>query len=93
LNTNLFDGRSAYLAEVRAIADTLPFLSARRVVIIDGWLTRLLKRAEPADDGDEPAANDGADDDSKRGGSSAREQLAALADYLPTCPNRPRWCW
>jgi DNA polymerase-3 subunit delta len=85
LNTSLFDGRSASLPEVRSIADTLPFLSARRVVIVDGWLTRLLKRADPADDGDESAAIDAADDDPKRGGS-AREQLAALAEYLPNLP-------
>src|SRR5258706_5200564 len=85
LNTNLFDGRSAWLAEVRAITDTLPFLSARRVVIVDGWLTRLVKRADPADEGDQPAPEVAADEDAKRSGS-AREQLAALAEYLPNLP-------
>ncbi len=82
LNTTVFDGRSASLAEVRAIADTLPFLSARRLVIVDGWLTRLLGRVEAAEDSatDEPAGDDA------RRGSSARDQLAALAAYLPNLP-------
>ena len=83
LNTSLFDGRSVALAEVRAVADTLPFLAARRIVIVDGWLTRLVGRTEPAG-GDEPGADDGGED-SKRG-STAREQLAALVAYLPDLP-------
>jgi len=83
LNTNQFDGRSAVLAEVRAITDTLPFLSARRVVIVDGWLTRLLGRAEPA--GEDSAAEDASGEDAKRG-STARDQMAALAEYLPNLP-------
>jgi len=83
LNTNQFDGRSAVLAEVRAMTDTLPFLSARRVVIVDGWLTRLLGRAEPA--GEDSAGEDAAGEDAKRG-STARDQMAALADYLPKLP-------
>jgi len=83
LNTNQFDGRSAVLAEVRAITDTLPFLSSRRVVIVDGWLTRLLGRAEPA--GEDSAGEDAAGEDAKRG-STARDQMAALAEYLPNLP-------
>ena len=84
LNTSVFDGRSAALSEVRAIADTLPFLTARRMVIVEGWLTRLVGRAEPAG-GDEPGADAASAEDDKRG-STAREQLAALAAYLPNLP-------
>jgi len=83
LNTSVFDGRSASLPDVRAIADTLPFLTARRLVIVDGWLTRLLSRAEPAPE--EEASEEAAGDEARRG-STAREQLAALAAYLPGLP-------
>jgi DNA polymerase-3 subunit delta len=44
-----------------------------------------VKRADPADEGDEPAPEAAADEDAKHG-SSAREQLAALAEYLPNLP-------
>jgi DNA polymerase III subunit delta len=83
LNTSVFDGRSASLSEVRAIADTLPFLTSRRLVVVEGWLTRLLARAEPVA-GEEPA-DDAAGDEARRG-STAREQMAVLAAYLPGLP-------
>lgn len=95
LNTTVFDGRSASLAEVRAIADTFPFLSGCRLVIVEGWLTRLLGRAElPAADrgsgadrggGDEPSDDDPSGDEARRG-AWAREQMSALAAYLPSLP-------
>jgi DNA polymerase-3 subunit delta len=92
LNTTVFDGRSALLAEVRSIADTLPFLAARRLVIVEGWLTRLLGRAEAADkmsadkqsDAEAPAGEP-LDDEARRA-NTAREEMAALADYLPGLP-------
>ena len=82
LNTIVFDGRSALLADVRANAGTLPFLTAHRLVIVEGWLTRLLSRVEAAEGsaGDEPSG-----DDARRGGT-AREQLTTLAEYLPSLP-------
>src|SRR6185436_2578202 len=72
LNTTLFDGRNVALPELRAVTDTMPFLTPRRLVIVEGWLTKLLGK----DDGDEsgtPAA-------------SAKETFAALLEYLPTMP-------
>jgi DNA polymerase-3 subunit delta len=83
LNTTTFDGRSASLAEVRAIADTLPFLMTRRLVIVEAWLTRLLGRAEAG--ADQESADEPAGEDARRGGS-ARDQIAALAGYLPNLP-------
>jgi DNA polymerase-3 subunit delta len=89
LNTTVFDGRTASLPDVRAICDTLPFLTARRLVIVEGWLTRLIGRAEAA----EPAAADDAEADAgdepapepQRGGG-ARDALKDLAAYLPHLP-------
>ena len=86
LNTTLLDGRTVSLADVRASADALPFLSPRRLVIVEGWLTRLLGRAASRDDGDE--LEDDTSEDSARPAAlgSAREQMAALAAYLPELP-------
>src|SRR5688572_18136992 len=72
LNTTVFDGRNVALPELRAVTDTLPFLTPRRLVIVEGWLTKLLGK----DDGDEsgPAP------------ASAKETYAALLEYLPTMP-------
>jgi DNA polymerase-3 subunit delta len=53
------------------------------MVIVEGWLTRLVGRAEPAAE-DEPA--DEASGDDARRGSTAREQMAELAGYLPGLP-------
>ncbi|MCC6191613.1 MAG: DNA polymerase III subunit delta, partial [Anaerolineales bacterium] len=81
LNTTLIDGRTAALAEVRAACDALPFLAARRLVLVEGWLTRLLARVEPAEDdegGEEPRRSGG--------GGTARETMAALVEYLPHLP-------
>jgi hypothetical protein len=55
LNTTALDGRYVTLSEARAACDTLPFLTARRLVLIEGWLTRLLSRTEAASDEDDEA--------------------------------------
>jgi DNA polymerase-3 subunit delta len=84
LNTARFDGRTALLAEVRAICDTLPFLAPRRLVIVEGWLARLLGKAEAAAD-DEAAAEAEAPAEAARG-SAGREVARELAAYLPSLP-------
>ncbi|GAB4440267.1 MAG: DNA polymerase III subunit delta [Anaerolineae bacterium] len=38
MNTTLLDGREATLAEVRGACETMPFLAARRLVIVEGML-------------------------------------------------------
>src|SRR5574341_738137 len=72
LNTTAFDGRSLTLTELRAACDAMPFLSPRRLVIVEGWLTKLSGKAE-GDEGEAPPA-------------SGKETLAALAEYLPHLP-------
>src|SRR5688572_31938347 len=74
LNTTVFDGRTASLPDVRAICDTLPFLSARRLVIVEGWLTRLSSKIDPAEADDESAD---APPEPPRGGS-ARDALKEI---------------
>lgn len=76
LNTTQFDGRAVTLADIQAACGALPFLTEQRLVIVDGWLTRLLSRTEgEAEDGD-----------TGRGGS-AKEALAALAAYVAELPD------
>jgi len=75
LNTTLLDGRALTLPDLRAATDAMPFLAPRRLVIVEGWLTRLLAKG----DGDE-------DGESEPQPSSSKETLAALADYLPALP-------
>ena len=82
LNTTVFDGRTASLPDVRAICDTLPFLTPRRLVIVEGWLTRLMARAEAAGDDD---SDDEATDRPQRGGG-LKETLKELTAYLPNVP-------
>lgn len=83
LNTLALDGRTITLTEARAACDTLPFLTARRLVLIEGWLTRLLSRTEAADDSDDDTAEA---DAPRSAGSSAKETMAGLAEYLPQLP-------
>jgi DNA polymerase-3 subunit delta len=54
LNTTLFDGRTAALPDVQAACGAMPFLTEHRLVVVEGWLTRLLSR------GDEDEAPGGA---------------------------------
>src|SRR5512140_1039121 len=56
LNTTVFDGRTVALPELRSVCDTMPFLTKRRLVLVEGWLTRLLSKGEgDEDDGGAPA--------------------------------------
>jgi len=72
LNTTLFDGRSVTLVELRGACDAMPFLSPRRLVIVEGWLTKLMGKTEDGE-GEGTAA-------------SSKETLGALAAYLPALP-------
>jgi DNA polymerase-3 subunit delta len=88
LNTTQLDGRSGALtlAEARAACDTLPFLSDYRLVIIEGWLTRLLSRAEAAADDDADPDETPEAPRAASGSLSPKETMAALAGYLPQLP-------
>ncbi len=39
MNTSIFDGRSATLADIRSACDAFPFLAERRLVIVDGMVS------------------------------------------------------
>jgi DNA polymerase-3 subunit delta len=44
LNTTFLDGRGLTLAELRHTCDAIPFLAEKRLVIVEGLLTRLIPR-------------------------------------------------
>lgn len=71
LNSTVFDGRTVTLPELRTIADTMPFLAPQRLVIVEGWLTKLMSKTEAGEEAETSQAG------------SAKETLAQLADYLP----------
>lgn len=51
LNTAVLDGRALSLDELRTTCDTMPFLSDRRLVIVEGFLARYEPRANISDSG------------------------------------------
>ena len=76
-NVTVLDGRKVTLAELRHAADAIPFMADKRLVVVDGLLTRLsVSRAKASDDGEPPAA--------------AKELMAGLLAYLPQVPDSTR---
>ncbi|MGQ0603080.1 MAG: DNA polymerase III subunit delta [Anaerolineales bacterium] len=82
LNHTRFDGRTVTLTDVQAACGAMPFLCDFRLVVVEGWLTKLLSRSEEAE-GESEA-------EPPRGSVSAKETLSALATYLEEQPDTAR---
>lgn len=83
LNITVLDGRKTTLGEVQHAADSIPFLADKRLVIIEGLLTRLASRK----------AKDSADESAPAGAApsgAAKDFLNALVDYVPRLPETTR---
>ena len=78
LNITVLDGRKTTLSEVQHAADAVPFLADKRLVIVEGLLTRLSSRK--AKDKRDEAAPSGA----------AKDFLNGLIDHLPRLPETTR---
>ncbi len=76
LNTTLLDGKSLTFGELRHHADAIPFLSDKRLVIVEGMLARLDPRRKAEDDKGEGEAET----------ESNPELKQQLLDYLPHLP-------
>ena len=80
LNTNFLDGRKLTMGELRHAGDSMPFMAERRMVIVDGLLTRLA-----------PGKRKG---DQRVKGAKEPEwktaYLRELVDYLPNLPDTAR---
>jgi DNA polymerase-3 subunit delta len=83
LNTTYLDGRKATLEELRHACDSIPFMAERRLVIAEGFLSRL-----------QPQRRSGAGErgeKEKAGPAPGRErELERLLEYLPTLPETTR---
>lgn len=79
LNTSVLDGRKLTLPELIHVCDAVPFLSDRRLVIVENLLVRLEARRgrRKADQEREPPA-------------SARELARGLEEYLHRLPDTTR---
>ncbi len=78
LNITVLDGRKTTLSEVQHAADSIPFLADKRLVIVEGLLTRLASR-KPKDSTDEAAPS-----------GAAKDFLNGLVDYVPRLPDTTR---
>jgi DNA polymerase-3 subunit delta len=71
LNVTVLDGRKVTLSELQHAADAMPFLADKRLVVVEGLLTRLTARRGKADEGEEAPSG------------AAKDYLAGLLAYLP----------
>jgi DNA polymerase-3 subunit delta len=79
LNTTILDGRQLSMSELRHACDTVPFMAEKRLVIVQGLLSRLAasrraKRGTKSEPEEEPAWK--------------RAYMADLSDYLPGLPDQ-----
>jgi DNA polymerase III subunit delta len=79
LNTTQLDGRKTSLGELQHACDSVPFLSDRRLVIVDSLLARLEPNRKRSGDSDEPVEEETNPDLAKE-----------LGDYLPRLPETTR---
>jgi DNA polymerase-3 subunit delta len=94
-NQDTFSGADADLATIRNICDTMPFLSEKRLVVLEGLPKP--KRGTKDDEGDAPDGQDeqeqapsqqtGRGKKGKAGGMSPRAFAQGLADYVPSLPD------
>lgn len=82
LNITTLDGRKTTLSEIQHAADAIPFLADKRLVIVEGLLTRLASRK--AKDSDE-AARTGTPP-----AGAAKDFLNGLLAYVPNLPDTTR---
>ncbi|MGE5193402.1 MAG: DNA polymerase III subunit delta [Deltaproteobacteria bacterium] len=80
LNTTVLEGRSLTLAELRHHADAVPFLTEKRLVLVEGLLARLNPRQRKKE----------AEDDAAPEVEPDPELAAGLAGYLPNLPETTR---
>jgi DNA polymerase III subunit delta len=76
LNTTVLDGRKVTLGELRHASDSIPFLADKRLVVVEGLLTRLASRRAKGGE-EEPSG-------------ASKEFLAGLLDYVPRMPDTTR---
>jgi DNA polymerase-3 subunit delta len=74
-NTTTLDGQQLTLNQLRAAAETTPFLAEKRLVIVSGLLQRYEARARTGRGKKRPSSND------------QHDELKAIAAYIPQLPS------
>ncbi len=82
LSTSTLDGRKASVAEVCYHCDVMPFLTARRLVIVSGLLAQLKRRQQ----GGKKKADGAEAGESGKGAARVDADRDALLNYLPGLP-------
>lgn len=80
LNTTFLDGRNVTMGELRHHAESIPFLSDKRMVIVQGLLGRLNPRQKKKE----------GEEDEQSEEESNPEIAAELASFLPNLPETTR---
>ncbi len=91
LNTTVFDGRSVTLPELRGACDAMPFLGSRRLVIVEGWLTKLLGKAEEGEGEASPASSKATSLSAMETSTVAVRVSTTSAKVSPYSRCRPTW--
>ena len=78
LNIAVLDGRNLNLTELIEACNTLPFLTSRRLIIVEDYLQRLSGRSR------------GQKDQEQESSARMAEEARKLADYLPNLPPTTR---
>jgi len=82
LSTTWLDGRKTSMAEVRHHCDVMPFLTARRLVVVSGLLAQLRRRQQAG----KKKGNAAAEDETGKGATRADADRDALLAYLAELP-------
>lgn len=82
LSTTWLDGRKTSMAEVRHHCDVMPFLTARRLVVVSGLLAQLRRRQQAG----KKKGNAAAEDETGKGSTRADADRDALLAYLAELP-------
>ncbi len=85
-NQQTFYGEDSDPAEIVALCDTLPFLTERRLVVVEG----LPKPKRSAKEGKEGTEGKGADDGAERDAAPSANESAASMEEAPTAKSKGR---
>lgn len=86
LNTIRLDGRTVTPAGLQNACDTLPFLAARRLVVVEGLLARLAGSGKRQDKTSQPEAEEPEPAEADQASEDLRGQARAFLTYFPQVP-------
>lgn len=85
LSATWLDGRRTTVGEIRHHADAMPFLTERRMVVVEGFLEQLRRRMRSSKGQPDEDADD--ESDTPENLSAAAQDREHLLNYLPETPD------